>query len=745
MMKRTFLMILFLCTVATGWVRAQERPAMEVPQLGKSSVEQVIRAMTLEEKARILVGGRYEVTPDGKRGPIVKDDSLGSVGMTPAIPRLGIPCTLLTDGPAGVRLPANHERKRRTYYATAFPTETLIASSWDVAVARKVGMTLGKETLEYNCDLILGPGMNIQRNPLCGRNFEYFSEDPVLTGKMAAAEVVGIQSNGVGASIKHFATNNQETYRTRNNSIVSQRALREIYLKGFEIAVKEGKPWTVMSAYNYLNGTMVQAHHQLLTAVLRNEWGFDGMVETDWIRRGTAAAQAVGGSDLMEPGHEAQVQDILAAVKEGRLSVDIVDRNVRHVLNYILKTPHFRKYKASVHPDLKSHAIIARETASEGIILLKNDGNTLPLSRNKRVALFGQGSYKGFLAQGIGSGAVNMPYVINLCQGLTNAGYQVDEEISELYQDADEDINLSAAYAKRRAAKNDIAILTIKRNAGETADRHDKAGDWTLTAGELNTMRNIAEAFHAQGKKLIVVLNIGGVIETASWKNIPDAILLPWQPSQEGGNAIADVVSGKTCPSGRLPMTFPVAYADIPSSKNFPENDNKGIFDEKKSTVGFTNYEEGIWVGYRYFNTFNKPVSYPFGYGLSYTTFSFSNLKIKKDGKACQVNVNVKNTGNVAGKQVAELYVSAPMGNMEKPARELKAFAKSRLLRPGESQTLTMNFNLMDLASFDEASNSWVVEAGEYEIQMGASVEDIQQKGLLRVGKRMVQRVPNKI
>jgi beta-glucosidase len=438
---------------------------------------------------------------------------------------------------------------------------------------------------------------------------------------------------------------------------------------------------------------------------------------------------------------DVQVQDIINAVKDGKLSIDVVNRNVRNLLNYIVKTPHFRHYKASDAPDLKAHAAVAREMAAQGIILLKNREGTLPLVQGQKIALFGIGSYKGFLANGFGSGDVNKPYVVNIFKGLENAGYQVDPDMAELYEDADADINIGPSYARHRASVDNVAIMTIRRNSGEGSDRRNEPGDWKLSPAELNTMKNIADAFHAQGKKLIVILNIGGVIETTSWKNIPDAILLPWQPGEEGGNAIANVISGKVCPSGHLPMTFPLAYEDVPSSKNFPQNDNGGVFDKDKSTIGFTKYDEGIWVGYRYFDTFDKPVSYPFGYGLSYTTFSFSNLKVRYGREVCKAVVTVTNTGKVAGKEVAQLYVSAPKGALEKPKKELRAFAKTRTLQPGESQTLTMTFRTMDMASFNENTNSWVLDPGVYQVKAGQSVEDIKATAPMKISKGVQKKV----
>ncbi|MCO6025661.1 glycoside hydrolase family 3 C-terminal domain-containing protein [Prevotella cerevisiae] len=738
-MKKTLLLLLSLCLFTSGWGKSVSK--LHAPQLGKNSIDEVLKAMTLEEKAELLVGGSYEVI-NGNKGRTLPEATIGAAGMTKAIPRLGIPCTVLTDGPAGVRISPTRKGGNHTYYATGNPVGTLVASSWDTECARSVGENMGNEVLEYGCDVLLAPGMCLHRNPLCGRNFEYFSEDPVLSGVLSGNEIIGVQSYGVGTSAKHFICNNQETYRTQNNSIVGQRALRELYLKNFELAIKIGNPWTIMSSYNLLNGSYTQADKALLCDWLRGELGYKGIVMTDWTERRNTVNQVIAENDLMEWGLDTQVHDIINAVKSGKLSIDIVNRNVRNILNYIVKTPHFRHYQASNVPDLKAHATVAREMAAQGIVLLKNDHQTLPLVKNQKIALFGVGSYKGFLANGWGSGDVNKPYVVNIYEGLKNAGYQIDDNLSELYEDAADDINFGSSYAKHRALVDDIAIMTIRRNAGEGSDRHNAQGDWSLTSGELNSMKNIADAFHSQGKKFLVILNIGGVIETASWKNLPDAILLPWQPGEEGGNAIADIISGKVCPSGHLPMTFPLAYDDIPSSKNFPQNDNGGVFDKNKSTIGYTNYDEGIWIGYRYFDTFAKPVSYPFGYGLSYTTFSFTGLKAQYGKSVCKVVVTVRNTGNIAGKEVAQLYVSAPKSIMEKPKKELKAFAKTRILRPGESQTLTLRFRPIDLASFNEKENSWVLDSGVYQIMVGESVQNIKVTTPMKVAKGVQKKVP---
>lgn len=761
MRKNTFL-LLFICLICS-----QTNAGQKVYQLGKTPVDKIVSAMTLEEKANLLVGGGYEVV-DGKRGATLPETNIGAAGMTVRIPRLGIPATVETDGPAGVRISPTRGGENGTFYCTGFPIGTALSSTWNTSMVNEVGKAMGNEVLEYGCDVLLAPGMNLHRNPLCGRNFEYYSEDPLLVGKMAASMVNGVQSQGVGTSIKHFAANNQETFRTENSSDVSQRALRELYLKGFEIAVKEGHPWTVMSSYNKLNGVYTQEDYPLLTTLLRGDWGYKGIVMTDWTGTRNTAAQIHAGDDLLMPGNAEQVQAIISAVKEGKLLMSDVDRNVKNMLEFLMKTPHFRHYQCIDKPDLKAHAAVARKAADEGIVLLKNDDNTLPLKTGEdSIALFGIGSYY-LIAGGTGSGDVNKAYVVNLKEGMESAGFGLQSKVNTFYEkyinfEKEEQLNevnsvrpwwspvlpneavVDPTYIQLRAKDSKVAIISFARNAGEGADRHAGPGDFELTSMERDMLTNVVNAFHAEHKKVIVVLNTGGVVETASWKTLPDAIILAWQPGQEGGNAIADVISGNVDPSGKLPMTFPVNYMDIPSSKNFPYDYNGEPFDANKKDIGYTKYDEGIWVGYRYFNTFDKKVSYPFGYGLSYTTFSYDNAMIKKTKDGYEVSVSVKNTGKVAGKEVAELYISAPKSDIDKPKCELKAFAKTKLLQPEESEVLTLKFVASDLASFHEDSNSWITDTGTYKVLIGSSVNDIRQTLSFKLKNSIKQEVKAKL
>ncbi len=736
--------------------------AQSAPQLRSDNIDEVMASMTLEEKAQILVGGANNFFSNEAVVGAAAETVPGAAGTTAAIPRLGIPETILTDGPAGVRINPTREGDTKTYYATAFPIGSALASTWNTELVEEVGKAIGNETKEYKCDVILGPGMNLHRNPLCGRNFEYYSEDPVVTGKIAAAYVKGVQSQGAGTSIKHFAVNSQETERTSVDERVSQRALRELYLRGFEIAVREGKPWTVMASYNRVNGPLAQESRDLLTDVLRTDWGYQGMVMTDWIGQRNTGAQVHAGNDLMEPGQPQQSEEIVTKVKNGQLDIKDVDNSVRRLLEYIVKTPTFNKYQASNAPDLNAHAAITRRAANEGIVLLENNG-VLPLDKKiQTVALYGVCSYE-FLSGGVGSGCVHPPYVVDMVKGLGNAGIKTTESLTNIYQKYVEfaklkfetdrspakwfqslvmgqqkypEIDFSIYSFMKEVPNADAAIITLGRQAGEGIDREIE-GEFNLSEQERQMVIQVSQAFHQAGKPVIIIINSGSVIETASWKNYADAILVAWQPGMEGGNSVADILTGKANPSGKLTMTWPIDVADHPSTKNFP-NASVDIFTytsagNKMPGYQFTDHEEDIYVGYRYFDSFQKSVSYPFGYGLSYTTFAYSKPSVKKSGEQIEVSITVKNTGKVAGKEAVQVYVAAPKGNLEKPTKELKAFGKTRELQPGESQTLRMTLQRRDLASFDEEQSAWIVDAGTYQFLIAASATDIRATASLKV------------
>ena len=742
---------LFAVTTITAILSVQVAFAQQpLPQLGKAPIGEIVKMITLEEKALLVTGTGLRFAGSGTAIGDADGRVPGAAGNTINITRFGIPGTVLADGPAGVRIDPFHKGdSSKSYYATAWPVGTLLASSWDTALVRKVGVAFGNEVKEYGVDVILAPGMNIQRNPLNGRNFEYYSEDPVVSGYMAAAMVDGIQSNGVGTSIKHFAANNQETYRNTINAIISERALREIYLRGFEIAVKRSQPWTVMTSYNKINGTYTSERIDLVTKILREEWGFKGMVTTDWYGGHDPVAQMNAGNDLLEPGNKRQQQAIIDAVKNGTLDVKILDRNVERVLTYILKTESFKHYPYSNMPDLKAHAEIAREAAVEGMVLLKNDNGVLPLTKGKRIAFFGVGSYNTVLG-GTGSGAVNVAYKVSIEKGLVNAGFSSDKNLESVYvAQIKNDLQLhpvknmtlgnphlipepelKADEINSAAESNEAGIYTIKRNAGEGADR--KIADFSVSDIEQSQLRQLGDAFHKKGKKLIVVLNIGGQIEMASWKQNADVILLAWQPGIEAGNAIADILSGRVNPSGKTATTFPVNYEDEPSASTFPGNLTDVV------------YNEGIYVGYRYFRSFGVKPAVPFGFGMSYTIFSYTNLKLSATifNRKIVATVTITNKGKFSGKEIVQLYLTAPHGSLDKPSEELKAFAKTNLLKPGESQTLTFSLNPKDLASFDTMFSAWVADPGKYEVKIGASSEDIKlTKSFTLAKKTTVEKV----
>ena len=782
--------VLLAMLMAFGGAKAQSQAKND------SKIKSIISKMTLEQKAQLVIGtGMFFELPDsiqkkmppGFGGKVDSKDPKyvgmvenvrkylpGAAGVSAEFPELGIASQVLTDGPAGIRIQPVRKGDTKTYYCTAFPIGTVLASTWDAELVYKVGQAMGNEVKEYGSDILLGPALNIQRDPLCGRNFEYYSEDPLVAGKTAAAMVKGIQSNGVGTSIKHFAANNSETNRMTVNTIVSERALREIYLKGFEITVKEAQPWTVMSSYNKINGTYTSESNDLLTKILRNDWGFQGYVMTDWGGGSDVIAQMIAGNDMIQPGQPKQIEDIIAGVKSGKLDVKLLDRNVGRILTIMMKAPRYNKYLYSNSPDLKAHAEVTRQAATDGMVLLKNDKNALPIpSGIKNISAFGNTSYD-FISGGSGSGDVNEAYTISLSEGLTNGGYIPNETLTTVYKAYMDDVRaktpkssnpmmalmmgkqpisemtVTADLAKIFAEKSDMALITIGRNAGEGRDRTNTEGDFQLTSTEKVMIKNVSEAFHAKGKKAIVIMNIPGVVEVASWRNMVDAILVAWQPGQEGGNSVVDVLSGKVNPSGKLTATFPLTYSDAPSAKNFPgiaeKSDKK---DDAPDQSGFSFmrrtpwevvYEDDIYVGYRYYNTFKVPVAYEFGYGLSYTSFDFSNIKLSSTEFKNQitVSVDVRNTGKVAGREVVQLYRSAPSQKLNKPEEELVAFAKTKALNPGETQSLSFTLKAQDLASFDEKTSSWIAEAGKYSLKVGNSSSDIRQTGTFNLKSELV-------
>ena len=707
--------------------------------------QNMVSKMSTDEKLNVLVGPGYG-DKGVNAGPEVKGTAGYINGVNNPVSGIDLTASVLADGPAGIRIDPKREGDEHTDYATAFPMGVLLASSWDPQVVRTVGDAIGQEAKAYGVDFWLAPGMNIQRNPLNGRNFEYYSEDPFVTAKIAEAVTEGAQSNGIGVTIKHFVANNSETNRMTVNNIISPRALREIYLRGFENTVETAQPWAIMTSYNKVNGTYTSQRHDLVTDVLRDEWGFKGLVMSDWYAGDNAVEMINAGNDEIQPGginmvtKEKQLQHLQKAYQEGKITDETINRNAVHIVTQMLKTPSAQHVLPANNPDLATHAALSRYAADQGIILLKNQSQALPISAHEKVATFGiaqQLTQKG----GTGSGDVHSAHVVNLMEGL-QAELTVDPTLQRYYQHwyhtnrtkTSDKFNISTIYhcpeptlsAKQinTAAKDDdVAVITISRTAGEGTDRTTKKGDYQLTNNESALISKVSNAFHAQGKQVVVVLNISGVIETTSWKDKVDGIVLAYLPGEESGFAVADILSGKTNPSGKLTQTFPAKYSDVPSAKTFFGKDTNG--DGKIDT---NYYNDGILVGYRYYSTNNVPVSFPFGYGLSYTSFSYGTPTVVENslnasGAKGEVSLSatITNSGQVAGKEVAEVYIAAPNGKLVKPKIELKSFAKTAQLAPGEAQTLNFTIPAKWLASFDSKDNQWIIEPGQYQAYVAPS------------------------
>ncbi len=768
-MKKVFLSL--MCIAAITRLTAQSHISPKAIEL--------VSKMSVEDKAGLVVGlgmnvPGFPAVMQGPEGLGFYEKVPGAAGNTKPFPTLGVPSMILSDGPAGVRINSTRDKEPgKTFYATAWPVATLLASTWNTPLVKQMGADYGAEARDYGIDVMLGPALNLHRNPLGGRNFEYFSEDPLISGNMTAALVNGIQSQGVGTSIKHFAANDEETSRNLMNCIMSERAMREIYLKGFEIAVKQAQPWTIMSSYNLLNGKYTSQNPDLLNTILRKEWGFKGLVVTDWYSGNSAVEQMKAGNDLLMAGRGYEKKAIIEAVKNGQLDEKILTENAVRVMNIILKTHSYNKYAFSNKPDLVQHAQMSKTVAEDGMVLLKNEANTLPFTaKDKRIALFGIHSYD-LIAGGTGSGDVNKAYTITLAKGIADAGLSVDANVEKAYQDYlkveqakhpkksmfEEFFNPTPPIVEKEsdneltqnaALESDIAVICIGKNAGEGRDRQ-VVDDYNLTANEQTLIKSVSDIYHAQRKKVVVVLNIGGVIDVASWRNQVDAILLAWQPGLEGGHAMTNLLNGTSNPSGKLATTFAMKYEDVPSSTNFPGKELKDQTPSQsfgiKTYPSEVVYQEGVYVGYRYYDTYAVAPAYEFGYGQSYTTFEFSDLKLSKTNfkKKIVVTCMVKNTGKVAGKEVAQFYLGAPTNVIDKPEKELKGFVKTELLQPGASQKVSFEINASDLASFNTNQTAWVADAGEYNVRIGSSSRAIKLEGKFNLAKSIVVEKVNKV
>ena len=740
-------------------------------QLRAESIDEVLNAMTLEEKCHLVLGCGMHFNDEAKFP--------GTAGSTFGVARLGIPETYCADSQQGLRMNAKRDWDHNDYYPTDFVASMTLASTWDREAAFKVGQGIGNEVREFGLDWILSPAMNLIRNPLCGRNHEYYSEDPYLSGTIGAGYVKGVQSEGTAACPKHFVANNQETNRNNNISQVSQRALRELYLKAFEIMVKESDPWTIMTSYNKLNGPYAVQNRELLTTIVRDEWGWKGMYVSDWNAGDDAVAAMLAGNDMLQPGQDKQYQAILEAAKNGKLPMEVLNANVKRILEYVVKTHNFKKAGHSCDKpccvpmcsaeNLKAHAQTVREVGADGIVLLKNSG-ILPLT-GKRVALFGCTSYD-WISGGSGFGGTSVGhYTVSLVEGLRSAGYEVYKPLIRTYTQhlAAEEKRLfpngrppfsllppARADEKQFTAEelnaaiegSDVAIISLGRKSGEAADRSE--ADFYLKEGEAQLIKAVSEAYHAKGKQVVVLLDICSPMDVASWQDQIDALVCTWQGGQESGFSVADVLSGKVNPSGKLPMTFQIKYGDAYADQFFPSNvDDKTLGamfmwgynkdqapKERKpqANIDYTNYEEDIYVGYRYFDSFGKPVAYPFGFGLSYTTFEYDDMEVEEEDGVYTVKVEVKNTGKRAGRNVVELFVAAPDSKKKnKPEKELRNYAKTKLLQPGEEETITMKVSTEDLASFNEKASAWKTDAGTYTFMICSSVNDVEAKATAKV------------
>lgn len=648
------------------------------------NTELLLKKLTLEEKCALLSGAETFKT----RG----------------MPEHGIPQIWLSDGPHGLRKQAgesDHLGLNPSVPATCFPTASAVANSWDAALGEEIGAALGEEAAAQEVSVVLGPGLNMKRNPLCGRSFEYFSEDPYLAGKLAAGYIRGIQSKGVAACPKHFAVNSQETRRMASDSIVDERTLREIYLTGFEIAVKEGHPRSIMSSYNLVNGTYANENKHLLMEILRGEWGFDGAVITDWGGSNDHALGVKNGStlEMPAPGGDS-VRELLAAVESGKISESDIDARLSELLPLVFDT----KAALDAAPrefDAAAYHALARRAAAESLVLLKNEGSLLPLAAGTKVAVLGDFA-KNPRYQGAGSSMVNSTQVDVLLDNL------IDSELNVIgYQQGfDRHGKPDAALQKSAcelATQADTVILCMGLDEIAESEGLDRS-NLRLAQNQLDLLQAVA----AVNPKIVVVLYSGSVVETP-WLDNCQALLYAALGGQAGAGAVADALTGKVNPCGKLAETWPLAYADIPSAADFAT---------RRKTV---EYREGLYIGYRYFTTAEKAVRFPFGYGMSYTTFAYSDMAADEQG----VSLTVTNTGSVAGTEIVQLYVAKKNSELFRPAKELKGFARVTLA-PGEKQRITIMLDDKAFRFWNVKANRWEIEGGEYELLVGASVEDIR-------------------
>ncbi len=680
----------------------------KLPQLTPDGVRCVVHAMTLEEKANLVTGN-----PNLSKK--------GASGGTYPIERLGVPATLFMDGTAGIRY------SQSVWY----PSVINVSSSWDPALATRVGEALGKDALAHGFDIVLAPGINIQKNVLCGRNFEYASEDPVLAGLMIAPYVNGIESTGAGTALKHYAVNNQESARGSVSANLTERALREIYLKGFGIVVADAQPMTIMSSYNRVNGIYSAVNGDLINGILRQEFGFAGMVMSDWGAGGEIQDKIIAGNDINMPGWEDDVQNVTAAIQTGVLSDTALNAACYHILTMVVNSATAQGVSMNTSVNFRDHVTVSADAATDGMVLLRNQENTLPLNEQTTLAVFGNASVRTFFG-GFGAASVTPQSSVSIVKGLEAHKYLRVVNASnspfvgcaehDAFDDS-KDVEVTEAYAIDMADMADVAVIVIGRNSIEGTDSPAGKGGFRLNDTEAAMIERVSNAFHNAGKRVIVLLNTGSPIEVASWRDSVDAILWIGYPGQAAGTAVARVLTGEVNPSAKTTITWPLSYSDAPDSRYFPG-----------SAENVTYYDD-IYVGYRYYDTFGVSVAYPFGYGLSYTTFAYSDYTLTENPDGTRTaSVTVKNTGDVAGREVVQVYVSKPETLQEQATRELCGFAKTTLLDPGESETVTILVRPEAVSTYDTKESRWVLDAGTYTYAVGSSVETLHGEKQVTVG-----------
>ncbi|MBP3953009.1 glycoside hydrolase family 3 C-terminal domain-containing protein [Bacillus suaedae] len=650
----------------------------------------IIKQMTLEEKASLMSGKNF--------------------WNTKAIERLGIPSIMLTDGPHGLRKQggkADHLGLNKSLPATCYPTAATLANSWDKSLAYGVGQDIGKEARSEKVSVLLGPGLNIKRNPLCGRNFEYFSEDPYLTGELASEMVKGIQSNGISACPKHYAVNSQEHMRMTIDEIVDERSLREIYLTGFEKVVKESNPYTMMSSYNKVNGEFANENQHLANDILYSEWGFDGVIVTDWGGNNDRIAGLKAHNQLEMPSTNGITdREIVDAINAGTLDESILDEAVDQLLSLIYKVR--LDDKESVEVDYEEHNNKAVEAARQSIVLLKNENSILPLKAGTKVAVVGDFA-KNPRYQGAGSSLINPYKLSNPLDSLQNSSLSI-AGYAQGYKRMGGKSNKLMQEAISLGKSAEVVLLFIGLDESKEAEGVDRE-DLKLAENQLE----LVEALVKVNKNVVVVLSGGGALELPFADNV-QGMIHTYLSGQGGGDAVADILLGKHNPSGKLSETFPICYTDVPSSAYYPGHQ------------ATSEHKEGLFIGYRYFETANVPVRYPFGYGLSYTTFEYSDIVI--DGLT--VSFDLTNTGEVAGAEIAQLYIEKVNSAIFRSNKELKGFDKVHL-EPGETKRVVLTLTKRDFSYYNPEIKDWEIESGTYKIQVGSSIQDIRLEGTVEM------------